>query len=86
MLGFGADERRYGTAVQILRHLEITRVELLTNNPDKVAALEQGGIEVAERTPIYGGINRHNLRYVQAKVDRSGHWLMDMLSQRVVAD
>ena len=47
---------------------------------------EQGGIEVAERTPLYSGVNRHNLRYVQAKADRSGHWLMDMIFQHVSAD
>ncbi len=86
VLGFGPDERRYDAAVAILRHLEIARVELLTNNPHKVRAVEEGGIEVAERTPLYGGINRHNLRYVQAKVDRSGHWLMDMISQRASGD
>jgi GTP cyclohydrolase II len=86
VLGFGSDERRYDAAVAILRHLGITRVELLTNNPQKVEAVEEGGIEVTSRTPIYGGINRHNLRYVQAKVDRSGHWLMDMISQRASAD
>jgi GTP cyclohydrolase II len=86
VLGFGADERRYDAAVAILHHLEIDRVELLTNNPNKVAAVEGGGIHVAARTPLYGGINRHNLRYVQAKVDRSGHWLMDMISQRASAD
>ncbi len=86
VLGFGADERRYDAAVAILHHLEIERVELLTNNPQKVAAVEAGGIRVATRTPLYGGINRHNLRYVQAKVDRSGHWLMEMISQRAAAD
>jgi GTP cyclohydrolase II len=86
VLGFGADERRYDAAVAILRHLEIDRVELLTNNPHKVAAVSESGIEVVERTPIYGGINRHNLRYVQTKVDRSGHWLMDMISQPASAD
>ncbi|MGE0159906.1 MAG: GTP cyclohydrolase II [Gemmatimonadales bacterium] len=86
VLGFGDDERRYGAAVGILRHLAIERVELLTNNPQKVRALEEAGIQVVERTPIYGGINRHNLRYVQAKVHRSGHWLMDMIAQRAPAD
>jgi GTP cyclohydrolase II len=86
VLGFGADERRYQAAVAILRHLQIGRVELLTNNPQKVRALEDAGIEVAARTPIYGGINRHNLRYVQTKLDRSGHWLMDMISRRAASD
>lgn len=86
VLGFGADERRYEAAVAILRHLEITRVELLTNNPQKVRAVQEAGIEIVARTPLYGGINRHNLRYVQAKADRSGHWLMEMISQRASAD
>jgi GTP cyclohydrolase II len=86
VLGFGADERRYDAAVAILRRLDIDRVELLTNNPEKVAALDQAGIEVVSRTPIYGGLNRHNLRYVKAKADRSGHWLMEMISQPVSAD
>jgi GTP cyclohydrolase II len=86
MLGFGADERRYDAAIGILQHLGIERVELLTNNPQKVRALEEAGIQVAARTPIFGGINRHNLRYVQAKVDRSGHWLMDMIAQRTPAE
>jgi GTP cyclohydrolase II len=75
VLGFGADERRYDAAVAILNHLDIARVELLTNNPNKVMAVEESGIEVTERTPLYGGINRHNLRYFQTKADRSGHWL-----------
>ncbi|MBM4183483.1 MAG: GTP cyclohydrolase II [Gemmatimonadetes bacterium] len=82
VLGFGEDGRRYEAAVGILHHLGVRRVELLTNNPQKVRALEESGIQVAARTPIFGGINRHNLRYVQAKVDRSGHWLTDMISQR----
>jgi GTP cyclohydrolase II len=86
VLGFGADERRYEAGVAVLRHLGITRIELLTNNPHKVRAVEDGGIEVVERMPLYGGINRHNMRYVQAKVDRSGHWLMDMISQHASAD
>jgi len=86
VLGFGADERRYDAALAILRHLGIERVELLTNNPQKMRAVEEGGIAVLARTPLYGGINRHNLRYVQAKVDRSGHWLMDMITQRASAD
>jgi membrane glycosyltransferase len=79
ILGFGADERRYGAAVGVLRHLGIERVKLLTNNPDKVRALESGGIRVVERVPLHGTLNDHNLRYVRAKVQRAGHWLGDML-------
>ena len=80
-LGFGADERRYDAAVGILRHLGIDRIELLTNNPEKMRAVEEAGFEVVERRPLHGKLNRHNLRYLQAKVQRSGHWLMDMIKQ-----
>jgi GTP cyclohydrolase II len=79
-LGFGADERRYDAAVEMLGHLQINRIQLLTNNPQKVRALQAGGIDVADRQPLYGTLNRHNLLYVKAKVDRAGHWLSDMLS------
>ena len=79
-LGFGSDERRYDAAVEMLGHLQINRIQLLTNNPEKVRALQAGGIDVADRQPLYGTLNRHNLLYVKAKVDRAGHWLTDMLS------
>ena len=79
VLGFGADERRYHGAVGILRHLGIDRVQLLTNNPEKLRALEEGGIRVVDRTPLHGTLNRHNLPYVRAKVQRAGHWLGEML-------
>jgi GTP cyclohydrolase II len=79
VLGFGADERCYSAAVGVLRHLGIDRVKLLTNNPEKVHALESGGISVVVREPLHGTLNDHNLRYVRAKVHRAGHWLGDML-------
>jgi GTP cyclohydrolase II len=63
----------------MLRHLGIQRVQLLTNNPEKVQALEAGGIRVIGREPLHGTLNRHNLPYVRAKVQRAGHWLGDML-------
>ncbi len=81
ILGFGADERTYEVAVQMLKNLGIGRVQLLTNNPDKVRALQRGGIEVVEREPLHGTLNRHNLPYVRAKVHRAGHWLEEMLSK-----
>jgi GTP cyclohydrolase II len=82
-LGFGADERRYDAAVEMLQYLAISRVQLLTNNPEKVRAVCDGGIEVVDRQPLYGTLNRHNFRYVKAKVQRAGHWLGDMLSGAV---
>ena len=85
-LGFGADERKYDAAVAILQHLDIERVQLLTNNPDKVRAVEEGGIKVVDRLPLHGTLNRHNLPYVRAKIHRAGHLLVDMLSQGVTGD
>lgn len=82
-LGFGADERSYDAAVDMLRTLRIERVQLLTNNPDKVRAVCDGGIQVVDRQPLYGTLNRHNLQYVKAKVHRAGHWLGDMLTGAV---
>jgi len=86
VLGFGADERRYHGAVGILRHLGVERVRLLTNNPEKLQALEDGGIRVVDRTPLHGTLNRHNLPYVRAKVQRAGHWLGDMLHGGISGD
>ena len=80
MLGFGADERSYDAAVDMLRHLGVTRVQLLTNNPEKVNAVREAGIRVVDRQPLFGTLNRHNLPYVKAKVDRAGHWLDEMLA------
>jgi GTP cyclohydrolase II len=82
-LGFGADERRYDVAVEMLRQLDIGRVQLLTNNPEKMRAVRDGGILVLDRQPLHGTLNRHNLPYVRAKVHRAGHWLHDMLASEL---
>jgi GTP cyclohydrolase II len=78
-LGFGADERTYEAAVGMLRQLGVNKVQLLTNNPDKLRALQEAGIEVVDRRGLHGRLNRHNEAYVRAKVDRAGHWLQGML-------
>lgn len=80
VLGFGADEREYVAAVEMLKALGVAKVRLLTNNPAKMEALRAGGIDVQDRRPLYGTLNRHNLPYVKAKMHRAGHWLADMLS------
>ena len=85
-LGFGADERRYDIAARILDELHVSRIDLLTNNPEKVQAMEAAGITVVRRSPLHGSLNRHNLPYVRAKVQRAGHWLGDMLSQPISGD
>ena len=74
-LGFDADERVYLPAAEMLRQLGFGTVRLLTNNPDKVIALERYGIRVAERVPHIFPSNGHNERYLRTKATRSGHFL-----------
>lgn len=73
-LGFDADERVYLPAAEMLRQIGYSRVRLMTNNPDKVRALERCGIEVTERVPHVFPANLHNERYLQTKA-RHGHHL-----------
>jgi len=74
-LGLPVDVRDYAPAVQVLRHLGLRSVRLMSNNPDKVAALESGGIEVADRVPLLMPASDDNLGYLIAKRDRLGHHL-----------
>jgi GTP cyclohydrolase II len=73
-LGFDADERIYLPAAEMLRQMGFSRVRLMTNNPDKVTALERCGIEVVERVPHVFPSNLHNERYLQSKA-KAGHHL-----------
>ncbi|HEY3918500.1 MAG TPA: GTP cyclohydrolase II [Stellaceae bacterium] len=75
LLGFDADERVYLPAAAMLRQLGFTKVRLLTNNPEKVAALARCGIEVVERVPHAFPANAHNERYLRTKAIRGGHLL-----------
>lgn len=72
-LGHAADQRRFGTAAAILRDRGYGTVRLMTNNPDKVSALERAGISVAERIPLHVGHSEHNLGYLTTKFERMGH-------------
>jgi GTP cyclohydrolase II len=74
-LGFDADERVYLPAAEMLRQLGYGIVRLLTNNPEKVAALERYDIRVVERVPHVFPSNGHNERYLRTKATRSGHFL-----------
>lgn len=85
-LGFSPDERRYRVAVEMLEHLGVERIRLLTNNPRKLAAIEGGGIEVVDREAVYGRLNAHNERYLRAKADRSGHLLEEWLGAESESD
>ena len=74
-LGFKPDERDYGCGAQMLRHLGIHKMRLLTNNPTKRVGLEAYGLEIVENVPIEVMPNRYNERYLKTKRDRMGHLL-----------
>ena len=73
MLGFAADLREYNICLDILEHFKITSVNLLTNNPKKVSALEEVGIRVTKRTSLHEGENKVNQEYLNTKRDKMGH-------------
>jgi GTP cyclohydrolase II len=74
-LGFKADFRDFSLAVAILHELRIPRVRVLTNNPRKVRALEDAGIEVVERLPCDVGPTAHSLAYLKTKKQKMEHAL-----------
>ncbi|SKA34445.1 3,4-dihydroxy 2-butanone 4-phosphate synthase / GTP cyclohydrolase II [Chitinophaga eiseniae] len=75
-LGFKMDERDYGVGAQILRHLNITQLRLITNNPRKRAGLSGYGLEVIENVPIEINPNPHNENYLRTKRDKLGHEIL----------
>lgn len=74
-LGFGSDDRNYWIGAQILQNLQLLKIKLLTNNPQKIIDLEQYGIEVAERIPLIATPNATNLAYLKTKQAKLGHLL-----------
>lgn len=74
-LGFKADERDYGCGAQMLRHLGVHKMRLLTNNPVKRVGLEGYGLEIVENVPIEVTPNKFNRHYLETKKNRMGHTL-----------
>ncbi len=74
-LGFAADLRDYSMCRDMLSHLGITSLRLMTNNPRKVDALKSYGIDIIERVPLHVGRNPHNEGYLNTKQSKLGHWL-----------
>jgi GTP cyclohydrolase II len=72
-LGFEADCRQYNLPVEVLKVLGLKRVRLLSNNPDKVAALENAGIEVTERVPCEAEAHKYSEQYLRTKKEKLGH-------------
>ena len=72
-LGFDADYRQYALPAGMLQQLGVRAVRLISNNPEKVAALENAGIQVVERVPAEVEPYEHAEKYLQTKKDRMGH-------------
>lgn len=74
-LGFPVEARDFAIAGQMLALLNIPRIRLMTNNPEKVARLEREGVDVVERIPLALPTNKYNEQYLATKRDRTGHQL-----------
>jgi GTP cyclohydrolase II len=72
-LGFKADQREFAMPAEMLKALGVLRVRLLSNNPDKLAALERGGVEVVERVPCEVTPSSHAEDYLRTKKEKMGH-------------
>ncbi|KRW57836.1 GTP cyclohydrolase II [Pseudomonas sp. TTU2014-080ASC] len=74
-LGFAADLRDYSICLPMLEHLGVSQLKLMTNNPRKVKALGEMGINVASRVPLQKGLNVYNEKYLATKAGKLGHML-----------
>ncbi|MBB3111276.1 GTP cyclohydrolase II [Paenibacillus phyllosphaerae] len=72
-LGFVDDARSYADAIAVLQKLRAKPVQLITNNPRKIEALREAGMAVQERVPLWGDVSEYNEKYLQTKINRSGH-------------
>jgi len=75
IIGFDHDQRRFDFAAQMLVQLGVTQVRVLTNNPEKMAALEGAGLKIVADQRIIGRLNDHNIRYLASKRDKMGHFI-----------
>jgi 3,4-dihydroxy 2-butanone 4-phosphate synthase/GTP cyclohydrolase II len=75
-LGFQTDQRDYGVGAQILRHLGVSKLRLISNNPKKRVGLVGYGLEIVENVPLKVDSNPHNEKYLQTKRDKMGHELI----------
>ena len=72
-LGHPADNRNYQMLGAVFEYFAIKNINLMTNNPDKISAIEQVGININKRIPIKAGHNPHNQHYLQTKIDKFNH-------------
>ena len=85
-LGFASDERDYQIGAEILSELGVEKLELLTNNPDKIQGLEQYGIEVVKRIPLIIKSNPFNKHYLNTKENHMGHQLSEKNRENLCYD
>lgn len=83
MLGLPIDARTYEMCKPMLDHVGITKLRLMTNNPNKISYLEDLGFEVVERIPLVVGLNAFNIDYLSTKRERMGHYLANDISSLV---
>ena len=72
-LGHPADNRRYDMLKSVFAHFGITEIDIMTNNPEKIQAIEQAGVRIRNRVPIKIEHNVHNQAYLQTKLDKFNH-------------
>jgi GTP cyclohydrolase II len=72
-LGFKSDLREYALPGEVLKALDVTEVRLLSNNPEKVAAVENAGVKVVERVPCEPDVTAHSGGYLKTKKEKMGH-------------
>ncbi|MFB6433992.1 GTP cyclohydrolase II [Bacillus thuringiensis] len=73
-LGFEDDVRNYDDTIEVLKALRSKPVKLITNNPKKLEALQKAGLNVTSREPLWGDVSEFNEKYLQTKIQRSGHF------------
>ena len=74
-LGFKEDERTYETVSGMIKFLAIKKLDLMTNNPKKIKALKDMGVEVNQRIPLSTDTNKYNEKYISTKINKLGHLL-----------
>ena len=72
-LGFREDERGYEIVSDMANFLGIKEVDLMTNNPKKLKALEAMGVKINQRVPLSSNTNKYNEKYISTKIKKLGH-------------
>ena len=76
-LGLPVDLRRYEQCAEIIRHLGLRRIRLISNNPEKIDAMRRSGLEIVESVPLRIKLHQSLLRYLRTKRDQMGHLIQE---------